>query len=146
MQPCLTAPDIMNQPWKVILAFLAVFVAGMICGGPLLGWVVQRREANRPPFAERTMRRFEKDLHLTQAQKEKIEPILLRTQKDWRQFRQDNMRNLTSVIDRMHLEISAELTPEQRNRLEAISAEIRARAERFRSRFHEPERRPDNAK
>jgi hypothetical protein len=136
----------MNKPWKVILAFAGVFVAGVICGGPLLDRIRARAEAKRPPFAERTMKRFEKEFNLTAEQKQKIEPILLRAQKDWRQFRQDNMRNLTGVIDRMHVELAAELTPDQRGKLEKISNEFRARAERFRGRIREQEPAPTGAK
>lgn len=136
----------MNQPWKVVLAFAAVFVAGLICGGPLLNWAKERRQESRPPFAERTMQRFEKELELTEAQKERIAPILQRTQTDWRQFRQDNMRNLVGVIDRMHADVAAELDPEQRGKLEVISNEFRKRAERFRGRVHDQERAPANAK
>jgi hypothetical protein len=136
----------MNQPWKVVLAFVAVFVAGLICGGPLLNWAKERLQENRPPFAERTMRRFEKELELTEAQKERITPILQRTQTDWRQFRQDNMRNLVGVIDRMHVDVAAELNPDQRGKLEVISNEFRKRAERFRGRVHDQERAPANAK
>lgn len=130
----------MNQPWKVVLAFVAVFVAGLVCGGPLLTRVKERQQESRPPFAERTMQRFEKELQLTEAQKERIAPILQRTQTDWRQFRQDNMRNLTGVIDRMHADIAAELNPEQRGKLEEISNEFRQRAERFRGRVRNQER------
>jgi hypothetical protein len=136
----------MNQPWKVVLAFVGVFVAGLICGGPLLNWARERLQENRPPFAERTMRRFEKEFELTDAQKERIAPILQRTQTDWRQFRQDNMRNLTGVIDRMHADIAAELNPEQRSKLEEISNEFRKRAERFRGRVREQERARADAK
>jgi hypothetical protein len=136
----------MNQPWKVVLAFVAVFVAGLICGGPLLNWVKERHHEKRPPFAERTMRRFVKELELTEAQKERIAPILQRTQTDWRQFRQENMRNLIGVIDRMHADVAAELNPEQRSKLEVISNEFRKRAERFRGRVREEERGPANAK
>ena len=132
----------MNAQWKVILAFSGVFVAGVVCGGPLLDQVRARMEANRPPFAERTMKRFEKEFNLTAEQKQRIEPILLRAQKDWRQFRQDNMRNLTGVIDRMHVELAAELTPDQRGRVEEISNEFRARAERYRGRIREQETAP----
>ena len=132
----------MNQPWKVILVFVGVFLAGVICGGPVLDWVRERSDAKRPPFAERTMRRFEKELNLTEVQKEKIGPILLRTQTQWRQFRQENVRNLMGVIDRMHSDVAAELAPEQRVKLEAISNEFRTRAERFRGRIREQEQEP----
>jgi hypothetical protein len=136
----------MNQPWKVVLAFVSVFVAGLVCGGPLLNWAKERLQENRPAFAERTMRRFEKDLELTEAQKERIAPILQRSQTDWRRFRQENMRNLIGVIDRMHVEIAAELNPEQRGRLEEISNEFRKRAERFRGRVRDQERAPADVK
>jgi predicted amidophosphoribosyltransferase len=124
----------MNQPWKVILAFAGVFVAGAICGGPLADWARKWHHQNRPPFAERTMRRFERELHLTPEQKEKIAPILRRAQTDWKQFRQENFRNLTGVLERMHVELSAELDATQRQKLEGISQELRARAEQFRGR------------
>jgi hypothetical protein len=92
------------------------------------------------------MRRFEKELELTEAQIERIAPILQRTQTDWRQFRHDNMRNLIGVIDRMHADVAAELNPEQRGKLEVISNEFRKRAERFRGRVREEERGTVNAK
>jgi len=133
----------MNTPWKVILAFAGVFVAGAIFGGPFADWIKELRQNNRPPFAERTMARFEKEFELTEAQKEKIMPILVRAQKDWRQLRHDNVRNLTALVDRMHLELSAELTPDQQKKLEGISKEFRSRAERFRGRVLDQERRRD---
>jgi len=136
----------MNQPWKVVLSFTAIFIAGMMCGGPVLEWVRERLRENRPPFAERTMQRFVKEFNLTEEQKQKIEPILLRTQRDWRQYRQDNVRNLVGVIDRMHVDVAAELTPEQRGRLTEISNEFRARAESFRGRIREQESAPAEKK
>lgn len=122
----------MNPHWKVILTFVAVFAAGAVCGGPIADWIRERQQQNRPPFAERTLRRFERELELSSAQKEKIYPILLAAQKNWRQLRQDNVHNLTSLVDRMHADVSAELNPEQRAKLETLRKEFRARAERFR--------------
>lgn len=132
----------MNKPWKVILAFAGVFVSGVICGGPITGWIRHRQHENRPPFAERTMVRFEKELKLTPAQKEKIQPILVRAQQEWRQSRQENMRNMTGVIDRMHDDLGAELTPEQRSRLEEIRLEFKKRAEDIRGRVSDGPSRP----
>lgn len=92
------------------------------------------------------MRRFEKEFDLTEEQKKRIEPILLRAQTVWRQHRQENMRNLTGVIDRMHAELAAELNPEQRKKLDVISQEFRTRAERFRGRIREQEKSPAEVK
>lgn len=92
------------------------------------------------------MRRFEHELKLTDSQKERVLPILLRAQQEWRQARQENVKVLTGVIDRMHADLSAELAPEQRTRLEEMRKEFRVRAERFRGRVMEPDRRaPENA-
>jgi hypothetical protein len=132
----------MNQPWKVILAFLGVFLAGIVCGGPLAGWLRDRQLDNRPAFAERTMERFERELKLTEDQKKRILPILMKTQKEWRQARQENMRSMTAMLDRMHTELAAELNPEQREQLEKMRTEFRSRAERFRGRFMDRDRRP----
>jgi Spy/CpxP family protein refolding chaperone len=124
----------MNGRWKVILAFVGVFLAGVVCSEPLTRWLLVHRQENRPAFAERTMRRFEHELRLTDAQKAKIAPILERTQDEWRRLRAENVRSLTAVIDRMHAEIAAELSAEQRARLEGMTREFRARAERLRGR------------
>lgn len=132
----------MNQPWKVIVAFLGVFVAGIICGGPLAIWLRDRQLDNRPAFAERTMQRFERELKLTEEQKKRILPILLKTQREWRQARQENMRSMTAMLDKMHTELAAELTPEQREQLEKMRAEFRSRAEHFRGRFTDRDHRP----
>ncbi len=88
------------------------------------------------------MHRFERELKLTETQKERVLPILLRAQQEWRQARQDNVKVLTAVIDRMHTDLSAELAPEQQARLEEMRKEFRARAERFRGRPTDPDRRP----
>lgn len=87
------------------------------------------------------MRRFEHELKLTETQKERVLPILLRAQQEWRQARQENVKVLTGVIDRMHTDLSAELAPEQQARLEEMRKEFRSRAERFRGRVTEPDRR-----
>lgn len=124
----------MSQRWKVILAFVGVFVAGAISGQPLTEWYHRRQADRRPPFAERTMVRYERELRLTDAQKEKIRPILIRWQDEWRRRRQEHVRDLTGLIDRMHADVAAELTPDQRQKLEVMRQELRARAEQLRGR------------
>lgn len=133
----------MNKPWKVMVAFAGVFVAGMIAGGPLLSRWQAYRYDRRPPWLERTMAHYEHHLRITPAQKEKIMPILLQVQKEWRQQREDNVRVMTSIIDRMHEAVGAELTPEQRQKIEGMRQEMRERAERYRGRTHEREQAQD---
>lgn len=130
----------MNKPWKVILVFAGVFLAGVITGGPLLGLLQNYRQERRPAFADRTMVRYERELGITSAQKEKIRPILLRAQDDWRRLRQENVQHLTALVDRMHMEVATELTPEQQTKLEDMRKELRKRTERLRGRVHDRER------
>jgi hypothetical protein len=133
----------LNKPWKVVLVFAGVFLAGVVCGGPLLATIQQYRHDRRPPFIDRTMARYERELGITPEQKERIWPILTRIQKDWRQLKQENVRNLLGVIDRMYTEIGGELTPEQRIKLEKMRDESRERTERLQGRQHQREERQD---
>ena len=132
----------MNKPWKIILVFAGVFLAGAIFGGPLMGWYRNYQLERRPPFAERTMERYQRELKITAAQEERIRPILLRMQNEWRRLRQENVRNLSAVVDQMHREVAAELTPEQQTKLEEMRQELRLRTERLRGRVREREAEP----
>lgn len=136
----------MNKPWKVGLVFVGVFLAGVLCGGPLVVRWQNYQNENRPPFIERTLARYERDLGITAAQKEKIRPILLSIQKEWRQLRQNNVRQLQAVVDRMHDGVAAELTPEQHAKLEEMRKETHQRTELLRGRQHDREERQDRRK
>lgn len=130
----------MNKPWKVILAFVGVFLAGVICGGALAPWWPR---PERPPGGPRgggartVMERLEKQLDLTEVQKEKIRPIVERMQAETQKLRRESMREFTAAMERMNTAIAAELTPEQRRKLEDMRRRFRERAERFRKAFHE---------
>ncbi len=129
----------MNKTWKVILVFVGVFLAGAISGGPIQGWYRNYQQERRPPFAERTMERYQRELKITAAQEERIRPILVRMQGEWRRLRQENVRSLSAVVDQMHREVAAELTPEQQVKLEEMRKELRLRTERLRGRVHDRE-------
>ena len=100
------------KPWKVILATLVIFVAGMVTGG------LATKRLQPEPLATKTpanlqrydlLRRMEKRLELTPPQQERIEQIVResqeRTKKAWEQVRpiirdefqrvQDRIRELT---------------------------------------------------
>ena len=71
----------MNKPWKVVLAFAAVFAAGSIFGGLLMMRVGQRMVEKRraqlpPPNPPMVLRHFSEQLDLSAAQKEKIRPMV----------------------------------------------------------------------
>lgn len=140
----------MSQPWKVILAFAGVFLAGAIAGGPLALRLLRydgpeyRRTSSRGLGPE-IMRHFTERLDLTPEQKEKIRPIIQRAQAETQRLRRENIRNLAATIEQMHSEIAAELTPAQREKLDEMRKRMRERAERFRNEFRDGGRRiPDD--
>ena len=96
----------MSQPWKVILAFAGVFLAGAIAGGPLALRLLRhdgpeyRRTSSRGLGPE-IMRHFTERLDLTPEQKEKIRPIIQRAQAETQRLRRENIRNLAATIEQM---------------------------------------------
>ncbi|MEO7600546.1 MAG: hypothetical protein ABIV50_16555 [Opitutus sp.] len=133
----------MNQRLKVILILVGVFIAGAVCGGPIALRFMRppRPEWNRGARPQ-VMDRLTKDLQLTEAQTEKIRPIVSRAQEEMQHFRRESIRNIATVMDRMHTDVAAELTPEQRLKLEETRKRFRDRAERVRNEFRYPDR-PD---
>ena len=132
----------MNQRWKVILIFVGVFLAGAICGGPVAARLLRPPRPDWRPGGMRlqVMERLEKELTLTEAQKERVRPLVLRAQEETQHMRRENIRNIAIVMDRMHADIAAELTPAQRIKLEEMRKRFRERAERVRGEFREQDR------
>jgi len=153
----------MDKPWKVIMAFVGVFVAGSVFGGLFVmrvgGRILQARNAAPPlagpgpmlrpggpqppgqgPFGfaplqvAQVMRRYEERLELTPEQQEKIRPVMVRATEDLRRQQQMAFRESGVVLKRLHEDISKELTPEQRTRL----GKMEQRQKDFRQMFAEP--------
>ncbi|MEO6005898.1 MAG: hypothetical protein ABIZ04_25985 [Opitutus sp.] len=133
----------MNQRLKVILIFTGVFIAGAVSGGPL---AMRFMRPDRPEWRRglrlQVMERLEEELGLTAEQKNRVQPVVLRAQEETQRLRRENIKNIAVVMDRMHAEISAELTPEQRVKLEDMRKRFRERAERVRGEFRDQDRPP----
>ncbi len=123
----------MNKPWKVILAFVSVFLAGAIFGGLLLmrfnprGGSPPKRpnaSANQPPPGGGAMpsllRNLMARLDLTQEQKAKILPVVDRAEEELRKVRQDSFHESGLILKRLYDDLNSDLTPEQRKKLEKI--------------------------
>lgn len=130
----------MNKPWKVILAFLGVFVAGAVFGGFLSGRLLQRFRPAPPAqpgqprggpggeqFSLQVFRRLSERLELTDTQKEQLRPIIKETDAEMRRLRTANFRESMALAEQMHEKIAAILTPEQLAKLEAMRKEMRER-------------------
>lgn len=120
----------MDRPWKVISAFVGVFIFGSIFGGLLALRVDQRAGQRRggPPPSQQPpggalpgiMRHFAERLELTPEQREKIRPMVERAEADIRHLRQTSLRDTGILIKRLQEDFAGELTPVQRRKLEKM--------------------------
>jgi hypothetical protein len=116
------------KPWKVILATLVIFVAGMVTGGLAMKRLQPEPATTKaPPSLQRfdLLRRMEKRLDLTPPQQERIGQIVResqeRTKKAWEQVRPVIRDEFERVQDR----IREELTLDQRKKFEKLLTESR---------------------
>ena len=151
----------MEKPWKVIFAFVAVFIAGAVFGGL---FTLRASGGRRPPgtFAgfERQgggpngpggngwqkqgqfqgqgmgaigpgmLGQLSRNLKLTDDQKEKIRPVVLKAAEEIQRLSRENIQNTTKIVERMHLDIATWLTPKQRDALEDMKLQMRERVRR----------------
>src|SRR5579863_2526184 len=130
----------MAKTWQVILATVAIFLAGLVTGGATaLGavrWINHHRRAAQGdgtgPFGMRApslqpiaigpqiMRGLEGQLDLNAEQRLRIEVIVRRTA--WQLGRQRREAQLTSALamERMQDEVAALLTPPQREKFDDL--------------------------
>jgi Spy/CpxP family protein refolding chaperone len=124
----------MNKPWKVILAFTGIFLAGVLVGG-LVTLRVGRHFAQRLPMAEgfgpQLLGRLVTQLELTPEQQAKIKPIVDQAAEELHELRRTTQRSSAAVIVRMQGDISAQLTPAQKTKFDELVAQQRDRFKRF---------------
>ena len=124
----------MNQPWKLILLLVGIFIAGGITGGFLtlrLGREVLARHRGPEQWAPQHLKRLVERLDLKPEQQEQLRPIVRRNMEELNRLRGYAMAETRTVLERMAREISEKLTPEQRAKFEQMNKEFRERARRF---------------
>jgi Spy/CpxP family protein refolding chaperone len=139
----------MVKTWQVILATIAIFVAGLVTGGAtaigIVRWVSHHRAYNqsaqapgaaRPgqpiQFGPQLMRAFANQLDLTDDQKAKIMPIVRRTAAQLGRDRREVQLKVALAIEKMQDDVSEYLTPDQRSKFDELIARQRARLQQFR--------------
>src|SRR2546430_9131542 len=123
--------------WKLIAGFLLVFVAGGIAGMALGGLYARHLffEFHHPRLVGVRMKeRLRTELSLTPEQVAKVSPIVDKTAAQLQEIRRDTGRRVHDIMAEAHKEIAANLTDEQRQKLQQIE-------ERHR-RCHPPHRPP----
>jgi Spy/CpxP family protein refolding chaperone len=125
----------MNKPWKVILAFFGVFLAGAVFGGFVSLRVARShdfRSAAMDKFTPMLLRRFADRLELTPEQLVKIRPIVTATEVELRRLRNSGFKETIAVAESMNEQIAKVLTPGQLSKLEELKMEMRERWRRER--------------
>ena len=109
--------------WKLIAGFILVFVAGGITGA-FLGGLYARHlffEFHHPTLIGARMKeRLRTELNLTPEQVAKISPITDKTAAQLQKVRQDTGRRVHEIMTEAHQEMAANLTAEQRQKLQQI--------------------------
>jgi Spy/CpxP family protein refolding chaperone len=114
--------------WKLIAGFILVFIAGGMTGA-FLGAVHARHlffEFHRPGLTGVRMRdRLRTELKLTPEQVAKISPIIDKTAAQLAEIRRETGRRVHEVMIGAHREMAANLTEDQRLKLQEIEARHR---------------------
>jgi hypothetical protein len=117
--------------WKLIAGFVLVFLAGGMTGAFIVA--SQKHHLFFGPYrgsiSDRMRHRLRIQLRLTDEQMAKISPVIDRTATQLEAIRAETGRRVHETFAEAHREIAADLTPEQRTKLQAIE-------ERHRHWFH----------
>ena len=139
----------MARTWQVILATVAIFVAGLVTGGAtafgIVRWMVRHPRVNpaqmgtltpRPGQVQQInpqlMRSFINRLDLTKEQRATIIPIVKRTMGQLQRERREVQLSTALAIEKMQDDIAEVLTPEQRAKFEDLISAQRTRLQQFR--------------
>lgn len=122
-----------------ILAGLMLFASGTVTGFFGSRYLAERGRfsllhGDPGHFSEMVVRRLSDDLDLTEAQREKLRPIVLNTGDTLAKIRRDQEPKVREAIEKSKEETKAILTPEQREKFDALMERLdkrRKAMERF---------------
>ncbi|MES1166439.1 MAG: hypothetical protein ABUL68_00415 [Pseudomonadota bacterium] len=124
----------MEKTWKVVLAFVVIFMAGAGTGSLISlryaqAFLPQPRQPGAvvQQFGIMQMQRLAERLDLTEAQREKIKPIVQKTGTDLRRLSGDSQRETRDILTSMHDQVAALLTPEQNTKLDEMKQQMQRR-------------------
>lgn len=124
----------MNQPWKLVVLLLGIYIAGVVTGAFVMVRVGREVGVRRPmpeQWAPLQLRRLGERLDLKPEQMEQLQPIVRRNMDELKRLRTYSLAETKAVFERMEREISEKLTPEQRIKFEQMNKEFRERAKKF---------------
>jgi Spy/CpxP family protein refolding chaperone len=117
--------------WKLTTGFFLVFVAGATMGALAWSWHARHLFLGPPrsgALAHRMSERLQTQLALTPEQSAKIAPIIEQSANKLETIRIETARRVRQTLTETNLQISPELTPEQRSKLSKMEQRHRGRA------------------
>jgi len=134
--------------WKLIVGFVLVFAAGGMTGA-FFGASHARHlffaEPHRGMMSERMRDRFRAQLNLTPEQVAKISPIMDKAAAQLEEIRRTTGRRVRETFAEAHREMAADLTEEQRAKLQEIEARHRRWHHRARELHESAPPEPENS-
>jgi len=121
----------MNQglKWKLAVAFLLVFIAGVTTGALFGAFHLKRHIIMGPPHSGdaggRMREHLRRALDLTSEQEAKIAPVVEATTAKLETIRLETAERVRKVMEESKREIAPQLTPEQQKKLEKLETEHR---------------------
>lgn len=101
--------------WLTAAALVVIFLAGGVTGW-LVGFSLRHprpRSLRRDDMVEQMRARMTRDLSLTPAQAQKIDPLITQSAQELDRIRRESDDSVMRVIDEMHAKLAGDLTPEQ---------------------------------
>jgi Spy/CpxP family protein refolding chaperone len=115
----------LSSRWKSIFYVAALFLAGGVTGASLTLATLHRRMGPPPPnqLVDHLRERLERRLDLTPKQMRQIDPIVRKLGEEMREVHFDTVKQIGRVIDSAHDQIAAVLTPQQKQKFDAMIRE-----------------------
>jgi len=142
--------------WKVILATIIIFGAGVVTGGLLVRNTALTQIPQPPPVAPANrvflpapagvvrvefLRRAERELNLTRDQREQIDKLISASQERTKKLMEPVTPKIREELQQTKDQFLAVLTPEQRARFEELLKQQQRQQQRLREQ-HRPNPRP----
>jgi Spy/CpxP family protein refolding chaperone len=133
------------NPWKVILATMVIFGTGVLTGALIIRYTTDMARPQRQGFGSRFaegspggmrlefLRRTQRDLDLTEDQRERIDKVLKQSQERTRKLMEPVSPQLRQEVQRAKAEFREVLTPEQQARFDEL---LKMQQQRFKEQHH----------
>jgi hypothetical protein len=119
---------------KFVLYLLGLFAAG-VAVGVLFTLRFSRDMIFHPPqlrdLTAQMEHRLDSRLHLTPEQLQKLQPLLEDSSRELQSLHRETMNKINEIVTRTERQITPDLTPDQRTRLEEMSRERELSQKRF---------------